>query len=838
MKYISFFEDITLDMVSAFGGKNASLGEMIRELSSQNIPVPGGFATTADAYREHLSENGLLPEIRRQLELLEDVTDLDALNQASANVQTLILSKRLPLSIEKEIKQAYSQLSSRYSPYEPCDVAVRSSATAEDLPHASFAGQQETFLHIQGEEQVLEAVLRCMASLFTERAIVYRFQQGIDDLDVAISVGIQKMVRSDKASAGVMFTIDPESGHRDVISISAIYGLGELLVQGAVDPDEYVVHKPTLKKGFASLIRKFIGAKQEKLVYQDPTESPFKKFTDFFGAGTGALRMGSIVETAYNLANPLLDLKRIACSDAEKASLVLTDDEILALARMGVQIESFYSEKNGRWMPMDIEWAKDGLEGKLYIVQARPETVHSQQTGAQKVVAYHFIEQAGEKNEKIKLVEGQAIGNAIVSGRARVITTLSEARDFLDGDILVTDMTDPDWMPILKRAAAVVTNRGGRTCHAAIVSREMGIPALIGTESATKNIQNGEAITLDCSKGSHGVVYRGEWRFEKEEVVVSSLKQHSFNLFVNIGDPDQALRMSLLPVEGVGLARLEFIISSIIGVHPMACVYPERIVDQKVCDHISMRLGVQDRARWAEAFVDILSEAIGTIAAAFYPRPVVVRSTDFKSNEYRNLLGGNVFEPSEENPMLGFRGAARYIEEGYALAFKLECQAFKRVREVFGLENVKVLVPFVRSPKEAKAVIALFEKHSLVKGVNGLEILMMVEIPANVVDLEHYASIFDGFSIGSNDLTQLVLGVDRDSSLVSHLYDEQSDAVKLFLEMAIQKAVKSKKPIGICGQAPSDYPDLIRHLIALGITSISLTADAVIPFLAGIDEKN
>jgi len=835
VKYIAFFEEISLSEVPVFGGKNASLGQMVRDLSSQGITVPGGFATTANAYREHLEKNGLLPEIRRQLELLEDVSNLDALNQASMQIQAVIMSKRLPGPIEEEIKQAYQLLSQRYTATEPCDVAVRSSATAEDLPKASFAGQQETFLHIQGEDNVLEAVLRCMASLFTERAIVYRFQQGIDDLDVAISVGIQKMVRSDLASAGVMFTIDPESGHRDVVSITATYGLGELLVQGAVDPDEYVVHKPTLEKGFSSLIRKFIGAKQEKLVYQEPSESPLKKFTDFFGAGTGALRIGSIVETAYNLANPLLGLKRKVCSDSEKTSLVLSDQEILELARMGVKIEHFYSERAGHWMPMDIEWAKDGIDGKIYIVQARPETVHSQKIHEQKVVAYHFSTQPDQASQ---LVEGQAVGNAIVSGRARVINSLFEARDFINGDILVTDMTDPDWMPLLKRAAAVVTNRGGRTCHAAIVSREMGIPAVIGSEYATTKILDGEMITLDCSKGSHGVVYRGAWGFETQEIIVSSLKTPTLKVLINIGDPDQALRLSLLPVQGVGLARLEFIISSIIGVHPMACATPEKVTDQKIREQISQRLGVQDPAQWADLFVDLLAESIGTIAAAFYPRPVVVRSTDFKSNEYRNLLGGSYFEPSEENPMLGFRGAARYVKAEYAPAFALECRALKRAREVFGMENIKILVPFVRSVQEAQAVIELFEEKGLVRGAGGLEILMMIEIPANIFELERYAPSFDGFSIGSNDLTQLALGVDRDSPLISHLYDEQNDAVIALLDMAIQKAGSLKKPIGICGQAPSDYPELTRHLIAAGITSISLTADAVIPFVAGLNEKS
>jgi len=835
VKYVAFFEEITLSDIPVFGGKNASLGQMVRELSSQGIMVPGGFATRADAYREHLEKNGLLPEIRRQLELLEDVSNLDALNQASVQIQAVIMSKRLPLPIEEEIKQAYQMLSQRYSATEPCNVAVRSSATAEDLPKASFAGQQETFLHIEGEDQVLEAVLRCMASLFTERAIVYRFQQGIDDLDVAISVGVQKMVRSDLASAGVMFTIDPESGHRDVISITATYGLGELLVQGIVDPDEYVVHKPTLEKGFSSLIRKFIGAKQEKLVYQEPSESPLKKFTDFFGAGTGTLRIGSIVETAYNLRNPLLGLKRQACSDSEKASLVLTDQEVLELARMGVVIENYYSKQAGRWMPMDIEWAKDGIDGKIYIVQARPETVHSQKVHEQKVIAYHLSVQPDQAS---LLVEGQAVGNAIVSGRARVINSLFEARDFVDGDILVTDMTDPDWMPLLKRAAAIVTNRGGRTCHAAIVSREMGIPAVIGSEHATTKIIDGEMITLDCSKGSRGVVYRGAWDFETQEIVVSSLKAPTLSVLINIGDPDQALRLSLLPVQGVGLARLEFIISSIIGVHPMACAQPASVTDQKTREQINQRLGVQDPEKWADVFVDLLAESIGTIAAAFYPRSVVVRSTDFKSNEYRNLLGGSYFEPLEENPMLGFRGAARYVKTEYAPAFDLECRALKRAREIFGMENIKILVPFVRSSKEAQSVIELFKERGLIRGVNGLEILMMVEIPANVLELERYAPLFDGFSIGSNDLTQLALGVDRDSPLVSHLYDEKSDAVMALLNMAIQKARSLKKPIGICGQAPSDYPELTQHLIAAGITSISLTADAVIPFVAGLSEKS
>lgn len=823
MHYVSFLETITAKDVGRFGGKNASLGQMIHDLSSRGVSVPGGFALSADAYKRHIEVNGLQPELEAIMQELGsgEIKDLDLLARVGLRLRRLVASKPLPEDVRVEVIAAYRELSTRYSS-EACDVAVRSSATAEDSPEASFAGQHETFLHIQGEDELLGACLCCLASLFTDRAIVYRRQHGFSDFAVAMSVGVQKMVRSDSAVAGVMFTLDPETGFRDVVTIAAAYGLGELVVKGAVNTDEFVVHKPTFKKGFHSIIRRVLGSKLKRMVYHEARHflpnflSVFQKRTESIG---GVAR--ELIKTKDE------NLQVVATSEVEQQAFCLTDAEVLQLTEYACLIEDLYSEMHGVWFPMDIEWAKDGLDGKLYVVQARPETVHGSSKKSPSFVTYQFDL---EPSKDAIIVTGQAIGYGIVTGVARIVEQINGHYIFNDGDILVADMTDPDWIPLLRRAGAIVTNRGGRTCHAAIVSRELGIPAVIGTGIGTEAIADGETITVDSSSGSMGNVYLGRVPFTRQETEIAGIRKPPVPLMVNLGDPEQAFRVGLLPVDGVGLARLEFIISALIGVHPMACASAEKIEDVNLIAEITKHLGCMP-ADWSEHYVEKLTQSIATIAAAFYPRSVIVRSTDFKSNEYRQLLGGEIFEPVEENPTIGFRGAARYCDPSYAPAFALECRAIKRVREEFGFENVKLLVPFVRSVDEAKNVVELFASHGLVRGQKGLEILMMVEIPINVLLLQDFAKYFDGFSIGSNDLTQLVLGVDRDSALVRHLYSEESSAVRIMLDMVLNLARTVKKPVGICGQAPSDHPALAEMLVAGGISSISLTPDAVLPFL-------
>lgn len=829
MNYITFLETLTARDVASFGGKNASLGQMLHDLSARGVRVPGGFAISADAYKKHLEVNQLAPELQAIMQELGtgEITNLALLADVGMRLRRLVASKPLPTDISDAIIAAYHELSRRYG-VDNCDVAVRSSATAEDSPEASFAGQHETFLHIQGEKDLLNACMCCLASLFTDRAIVYRRQNGFGDFEVAMSIGVQKMVRSDSAVAGVMFTLDPETGFRDVVTIAASYGLGELVVKGAVNTDEFIVHKPTYKKGFPSIISSVMGSKQKRMVYHEAR----RYFPDFLYTAQERLgRGGAIVHELLNPASDNLEIKNT--SEAEQQAFCLTKTEVLELAGYGISIEELYSGLRGGWCPMDIEWAKDGLDGLLYIVQARPETVYGTKKIAQNIVTYQL---ATEPPKTAVLATGQAIGYGIVSGTARVIDQLDSQNNFNDGDILVADMTDPDWIPLLRRASALVTDRGGRTCHAAIVSRELGIPAIIGTSNGTESIPDGTPITIDCSTGSTGTVFAGAIPFEQSSTPLETLKKSPVPLLVNLGNPEQAFRVCQLPVDGVGLARLEFIISSLIGVHPMACAAGDTLEDEEIRQEIIAHSG-HEPAEWADWFVDTLSQAIARIAAAFYPRQVVVRSTDFKSNEYRQLLGGILFEPEEENPMLGFRGAARYAHPSYAPAFALECRALKRVREEFGLENIKILVPFVRSVPEAKRVVELFAEHGLVRGVNNLEILMMVEIPVNVLLLQDFAPYFDGFSIGSNDLTQLVLGVDRDSALVSYLYSEQNPAVLTMLSMALARARELKKPIGICGAAPSDHPEMINFLTDQGVSYISLSADTVLPFLAGDNTK-
>ena len=790
MRYIKYFEDIRLTDVKTVGGKNASLGEMITQLSSQGIRVPTGFATTADAYWHYLNENQLVEKMKQIMSQLHDADDIAVLQKVGSEIRDLILNGHMPDDLAQEISTAYHDLSQRYGVNES-DVAVRSSATAEDLPTASFAGQQDTFLNVLGDANVLEACKKSMASLFNDRAIIYRIEQGFDHFKVALSVGVQKMIRSDGAVSGVAFSLDTESGFKDVVMIEASYGLGESIVQGLVIPDEYMVHKPTLALGYTSIIKKICGDKKIKIVYCDDGDR------------------------ATKTVDVPLDVQH---------KFALSDEEIMELAQFVIIIENHYSALKNSWVPMDIEWAKDAHDGKLYIVQARPETIYA---GKKKLELRQYVLSSDVKKEVI--ITGLSIGHKIVSGVARVVKGAQDIGQVCDGDIIVTQMTDPDWVPVMKRAAGIVTDRGGRTCHAAIVSRELGIPAIVGTKNGTAVIKSGDMVTLDCSDGAVGVVYNGKISYTVHTVSLDSIPTPPVTVMVNIADPDSAFQVSFLPVAGVGLARLEFIITNFIKIHPMALVHPERVEDNKVRTKIDSITASYTHK--TDFFVEQLARGIGMIAAAFYPRPVVVRLSDFKSNEYHNLLGGSHFEPIEENPMIGFRGASRYYHERYKEAFALECQALLCVRAVMGLKNVNIMLPFVRTVQEAQRVMDEMALHGLVRGDDGLELVMMCEVPSNVIMIDEFSRYFDGFSIGSNDLTQLVLGVDRDSAILSSLFDERDEAVKKMMVMAIEGAHRNGRSIGICGQAPSDYPEIAEFLIKAGIDSLSLNSDSVLPFL-------
>lgn len=829
MKYVLFFDEITQKDMPRVGGKNASLGEIMLALSRRQVRIPMGFAVTTEAYTRHLEANELVAPLKKILAPLGKNPTIEVLQKAGEAARDLIVSVPLPTDVAEEIVTAYTKLSRMYDNHEWLGVAVRSSATAEDLPTASFAGQQETYLYIEGPDALLQACVHGMASLFTDRALTYRREKGFDDFAVAISLGIQKMVRADEGASGVIFTLDPDSGARDFVAIEAIYGLGEALVQGLVNPDEYLVHKTTFAKGFKGVVRSLCGTKNQKLIHREQTLIAYERFQDslFF---TGEERIGSLPLLATALSRmPEEGLELVPVLPEDQQRFVLQSEEIHELTRMALAIEEHYSELKGSWMPMDIEWARDGRDGKLYILQARPETVYH----GQKMPVFVRTSFVTPPPADAIAVRGRSVGSGIVSGTARLVTSIAEAEHFHPGDILVTDMTDPDWLPLMRKARALVTNRGGRTCHAAIVSRELGIPALVGTGNATELIAEGERITVECIPGSDGTVYRGSFAATRVELPLDSAKKsEDYRLYVNVSNPDEALIASQLPVDGVGLARLEFIVSSSLGIHPMACAQPEKMLDTTMHEAIAKRLG-KDETLWGIKYTERLAQDIACIAAAFYPRPVLVRCTDFKSNEYRNLLGGSFFEPVEENPMLGFRGAARYIHESYLPAFALECRALMRARTVWGLDNIAILIPFVRSVHEARAVVSFLEAQGLRRGENGLQFYMMVEIPMNVLLLEHFAPFFDGFSIGSNDLTQLTLGVDRDSGLVSNLFDEHNAAVDELLHMALQKAHTVGKKIGICGQAPSDYPDIAEALIANGIDSLSLIPEAAVAFLVG-----
>ncbi len=780
---IRWFDEIGIEDIPLVGGKNASLGEMYRELAAKGVKVPNGFAITAEAYRAFFKEAGLDAKIQ---ELLKDLNtrDLANLRQRGLKVRQAVLAAGLPRDLERAVTAAYDRLSDG-SP-EPPDVAVRSSATAEDLPDASFAGQQETYLNVQGHSALLDACRRCFASLFTDRALSYRVDKGFDHFKIALSIGVQRMVRSDLAASGVMFSIDTETGFRDAVLINASYGLGENVVQGSVTPDEYYVFKPTLAQGFRPILQKILGSKEFKLVY-DPGGSKMVK----------------------NVPVPRDDRTRFA----------ITDEEILTLARWACLIEEHYSTRKGRPSPMDMEWAKDGRTGELFILQARPETVQSRKD-RDLIETYHLTKRG------TVLVTGRSVGEKIGQGPVRVVKHVQQLHQFNPGEILVTDKTDPDWEPIMKKAAAIVTNRGGRTCHAAIVSRELGLPAVVGTETGTEVLTDGRPVTVSCAEGDTGFVYEGVLPFAVDRVSLKGLARPKTKVMLNVGNPEEAFALSFLPNDGVGLAREEFIITTYIKVHPLALLDYDRLDDPALKAEIDrLTAGYADKPRF---FVDKLAQGVALIAAAFYPKDVIVRLSDFKSNEYADLIGGRRYEPTEENPMLGFRGASRYYDPRYKAGFALECRAMKQVRDEMGLRNVKLMIPFCRTVEEGRRVLAELDQQGLRRGEQGLEIYVMCEIPSNVILAEQFAEVFDGFSIGSNDLTQLTLGVDRDSAIVAHIFDERNQAVKTLIASVIRAAKAKGRKIGICGQAPSDYPEFAKFLVEQGIDSLSLNPDVAL----------
>jgi pyruvate, water dikinase len=786
-EYVVWFERLGKGDVETVGGKNASLGEMISNLAAAGVSVPGGFATTAQAYRDFLEHNDLTRKINDALDKL-DVNDVVALAETGAEIRRWVAEAPFQPELEQQIRDAFAQISDGNA---ELAVAVRSSATAEDLPDASFAGQQETFLNIRGVENVLVAVKEVFASLFNDRAISYRVHQGFDHAGVALSAGIQRMVRSETGAAGVMFTLDTESGFRDVVFITASYGLGEMVVQGAVNPDEFYVHKKTLLNKRPSILRRNLGSKLQKMIY---------------GSEASAGKSVQIVDV----------------SREDRMRFALTDAQVEDLSRQAIEIEKHYGH------PMDIEWALDGDDNKMYIVQARPETVKSRSDVS--VMERYLLKQKGKV-----LVEGRAIGQRIGAGPVRIVNNIKEMERVQDGDVLVTDMTDPDWEPVMKRASAIITNRGGRTCHAAIIARELGVPAIVGCGDATELLSDGQVVTASCAEGDTGKIYEGRLEFEIQRNSIESMPKLPFKIMMNVGNPDRAFDFATLPNQGVGLARLEFIINRMIGVHPKALLNYDSLprelqqtVDKRIAGYTSP----------VDFYVEKLVEGISTLAAAFHPEKVIVRLSDFKSNEYANLIGGKLYEPEEENPMLGFRGASRYISENFRDCFELECRALKKVREQMGFTNVEVMVPFVRTVGEAEHAIELLAKNGLKRGEEGLRIIMMCELPTNALLADDFLQHFDGYSIGSNDLTQLTLGLDRDSGIVSHLFDERDPAVKKLLSMAIEACNKAGKYIGICGQGPSDHPDLAKWLMEQGISSVSLNPDSVLGTWFYLAEKH
>ena len=783
---IRWFRDLSLNDLPLVGGKNASIGEMFQQLVPLGVHIPDGFAITAQAYRDALDEADAWGELHRALDGL-DKRDVAALARAGHRAREVVYGTRMPRHVETSIREAWREMKARLG--EDLSVAVRSSATAEDLPDASFAGQHDTYLNIRGEEQLLDAVRRCQASLFTDRAISYRIDKGFDHFSVYLSVAVMQMVRSDLASSGVMFSIDTESGHPDMVFITGAWGLGENVVQGAVDPDEFYVHKPTYARGFRAVLRRTLGDKQVRMVYAS----------------------GRTREPVVNRPTPRADRARYCLSDAD----------VLELAGAAIKIEQHY----GR--PMDMEWAKDGPDGALYIVQARPETGISQRKPSQ-------IEEFVLDGKAEPKARGRAVGARIASGRVRHVGDARQLAAFRPGEVLVADTTTPDWEPVMKTAGAIVTNRGGRTCHAAIVARELGIPAVVGTEHATQVLADGDVVTVSCAEGAMGKVYPGALPFHRVVTDIAGLEKTRTEIMVNLGNPELAFQTSMLPCDGVGLARMEFIVNEHIKVHPMAVLHPERIADAAERARVTaLWAGYADGASY---FVERLAEGVGTIAAAFWPRPVIVRLSDFKSNEYAALMGGRAFEPHEENPMIGFRGAARYVHPAYAEGFALECRALKRVRDEMGLTNLKVMVPFCRRLDEARRVLDAMAGHGLARGANGLQVYVMCEIPNNVLLIDEFAQLFDGFSIGSNDLTQLTLGVDRDSEIVAESFDERDPGMLKMLKLAVEGARRNGRHSGICGQAPSDHLEIAKYLVELGIDSISLTPDTVLRTMRALQE--
>lgn len=776
---VLWYEDLGMNDVDRVGGKNASLGEMISNLANVGVQVPGGFATTAFAFNEFLEQSGLNDKIYKLLDTL-DVSDVNALAVCGSTIRQWIIDTPFLPQMQVDIEAAYQQLAGNFS--EDASFAVRSSATAEDMPDASFAGQQETFLNVRGLDAVMVAIKHVFASLFNDRAISYRVHQGYDHRGVALSAGIQRMVRSDIASSGVMFSIDTESGFEDVVFVTSSYGLGEMVVQGAVNPDEFYVHKPTLANNKPAVVRRNLGSKAIKMIYADTQEH------------------GKQVE--------IVDIE-----EAQSNQFSLTDAEVQELAKQAVIIEKHYKR------PMDIEWAKDGLDGKLYIVQARPETVRSRENA-------NVMEQFQLQGNADIICEGRSIGHKIGAGTAKVLSSLDEMDKIQPGDVLVTDMTDPDWEPIMKRASAIVTNRGGRTCHAAIIAREMGIPAVVGCGDATSRIKNGDEVTVSCAEGDTGFIYSGKLEFSVTTSEVDQMPELPLKIMMNVGNPDRAFAFAKLPHAGVGLARLEFIINKMIGIHPKALLNFDQ-QDEALKEEINDIIAGYESP--VEFYIAKLTEGISTLACAYAPEKVIVRMSDFKSNEYANLVGGDVFEPDEENPMIGYRGASRYISEDFRECFALECEAIKRVRNEMGLTNVEIMIPFVRTLEEAEQVIEILAENGLKRGENGLRIIMMCELPSNALLADQFLDHFDGFSIGSNDLTQLTLGLDRDSGLIAHLFDERNPAIKVLLSMAIKACKERGKYVGICGQGPSDHADFAHWLVEQGIESVSLNPDTVLP---------
>ncbi len=791
-RFIRFFRDIGIGDIGEVGGKNAALGELYRELSREGVKSTNGFAVTVAAYRELISAPGVLPALHQALDGLNP-NDVDSLRRRAARARQIVYEARLPEPIEAEIIRGYRALQAEYG--DGLSLAVRSSATAEDLPNASFAGQQDSFLNVHGDVALLDACKRCCASLFTDRAIHYRLDQKFDHFSVALSIGIEKMVRSDLAASGVMFTLDTETGFRDVVLISGSYGLGENIVQGNVDPDDFYVFKPTFEQGYRQVLRRELGTKRLKMIFDD-------------GGAVGGDLGGARAAT-----------RNIDTDERERGRFCITDEDVMTLADYALKVERHFSAKAGKPVAMDMEWAKDGVDGALYLVQARPETVASRRNA--QVIDEYRLRGSGKV-----LLSGRAVGTRIGAGRAHVILNTADLGSFKAGDVLVTENTTPDWEPVMKIAAAIVTNRGGRTCHAAIVARELGIPAVVGTANATELLNTGDPVTAVCSSGEVGLVYAGLMPFDVDHIDIGSVPKPATKLMLIVGNPDIAFQTSFLPNDGVGLARMEFIVSEYVKAHPMALLHPEKILDAKERDALAAL--TQNYARPADYFVERLSEGVATLAAAFFPKPVIVRMSDFKSNEYASLPGGRAFEPIEENPMLGFRGAARYSHPAYEEGFALECAAIKRVREDLGLSNVKVMIPFCRRVPEAKSTIETLGKHGLERGKNGLEVYMMCEIPNNVLLIDAFSQYFDGFSIGSNDLTQLTLGVDRDSALVAFEFDERDPGVKQMLRLAVEGARRNRRHSGICGQAPSDYPEIAEFLVGLDIDSISLNPDTIV----------